>query len=172
MKVSHHGLEKPNVSAYFLPVITFLRNIYEVFWEFFIFALCKQSSVFPFQIDGILGKLVNHIPFSQYILKPFLVLCFASCFPVVYTSNLFSIILNIWFHNYFSFTTCTVVSPGLPRVSSCPLHCAVCALTVCVKYSYFGAYHNIFCEMSHIAPTQRVSHSHMSSESYIIEQAT
>lgn len=49
------------------------------------------------------------------------------------------------------------------------LHCAFCALTVCVKYSYFGAYHNIFCEMSHIATTLRMSHSHTSSESYIVE---
>lgn len=104
----------------------------ECVWGLFLSWDSVQSSVFPFLIDNIVGKLVNHMLFSQYALKPFSVLCFASYFPVVYTSNLFSMILNIWFHNYFSFTMCTVVSPGLLRVSSCPSTlCFLCSYYLC-----------------------------------------
>lgn len=66
------------------------------------------------------GKAGNGIMCSQCILKTILVLCFASYFPVAYSTNLFPVILNIWFHNYFSFTMYTVVSPVIPGISSCP----------------------------------------------------
>lgn len=106
------------------------------------------------------------------VLKTFSVICFPSYFPDACTNDLFPVILHIRFHSYLRLTMYILISPIVPGVSSClPTPCfAVLFLSVLSSQNSGHAIMH-FGEKSHVTPTLRVSHSHMTCESCIIEWA-
>lgn len=107
--------------------------------------------------------------YSKNFLSPLLCFLFPSCIYNLFLSSdlkyLVSQLLQ-FYHVYSCFTSYS-------RDIIVPIHIVFFgAFIVCIKYSYFGAYHNIFCEISHIAPTLRMSCSCTICKRYIIEWAT